>query len=307
MKKAYKIIILFLLTFFCCNYLTAQENEIATKESSTKYKEPTSEQTAKEQIASAVGWYHRKRFDWSLQMYERAFEYKPILTPINLYNAACSAALCKNEAKAWQYLDLALKKGYSNYIYIVQDTNLVALHKDEKWNKIAKEYKKEEDKLKERLKLSKDLANLVPFKENDLMGYMEFGTKKIIINPMFLETKFSQSLYFEDIERMKDLLPVKVSNYSQAYIGINEILYKEHESEPYRSIQQSLSINFFKENEKWGIKDEEDKVIVKPKYKDYNRIYTKYHNGHIFYLLSYDGTDFFYVDENGIEYKSKIN
>jgi hypothetical protein len=303
MEKTRKIIIIFLTIFFCCSYLIAQENEISAKEPSAKYKKPIPEQTAKELTASAVGWYHRKQFEWSLQMYERAFEYKSAITPTNLYNAACSAALSKNEVKAWKYLNLAFEKGYSNYIYILQDTNLVALHKDEKWNKIVERHKKEEEKLKKMLKSSKDLMNLVPFKENDLMGYMEFGTKKIIIKPIFLETKFSQDVYSEDIERTKTFFPVKVSNYTQAYIGIGEIIYKELESDVYRSIQQSLSINFFQEKGKWGIKDDDGKVIIKPKYKDHKRIYTKYHNGHIFYPLSYDGIEYFYVDENGIEYK----
>jgi hypothetical protein len=261
-----------------------------------------------ELIGEAMLKYEEKKYEISLQYFEKAFQDADNQTDFNYYNAACSAALSKNKVKAWKYLDLSFEKGYTEYKHLSQDTDLKILHKDPKWEKLIKEKFDAEERFRKTFEhyTEEDFKKFVPFKRDSLMGYMEFGTKKIIAEAIFLKTQFSISfsLGLEDIK--KERLAVQITPNIHAYVGVDEITYDNNVMyDIFKpgdiSIDIDEFINFFNENGKWGVKDKKGEVIIAAKYKA--KLKTEINNCRLFYVFSENGTDFFYVDENGVEYR----
>lgn len=158
-------------------------------------------------IDEAMLEYHYKDYTKSLQLFEEEFKNKETQTDNNLYNAACSAALCGEKVKAWKYLKLAILAGYTNYKHLFKDVDLILLHDDDEWKKMQIEKGFDLDKIRkafEFLNTEVQLYELVPFERDKLYGYMQQGTKKIMVEPMFSKAGFFYEHWRWDSKTGKD-------------------------------------------------------------------------------------------------------
>jgi tetratricopeptide (TPR) repeat protein len=89
-------------------------------------------QNYKTLVGEADVFYKNKEYKKSVEKYNEAFSIEQ-KSPEDLYNAACSAALLGNKKVAFQWLQLALNKGWSNVNHLTSDTDLKSLHNDKKW------------------------------------------------------------------------------------------------------------------------------------------------------------------------------
>ena len=91
--------------------------------------------------------YEEKNYVKSVEVFEQAFKLeKP--KPSDLYNAACSASLAKQDDKAFYFLNQAIDGGYSNLGHLKTDTDLASLYQDNRWKEIiAKIEKRQADEL----------------------------------------------------------------------------------------------------------------------------------------------------------------
>lgn len=100
-------------------------------------------QTYKEFVQKADSCYRLKEYKLSFDYYEKAFNLEQ-KKATDLYNASCSAALLKEDKKAFEWLNLAIDKGYENITYLQNERDLEFLH-------VKKEWKKAIDKLQKKL------------------------------------------------------------------------------------------------------------------------------------------------------------
>jgi hypothetical protein len=100
-------------------------------------------QTYKEFVQKADSCYRVKEYKLSFDYYEKAFNLEQ-KKATDLYNASCSAALLKEDKKAFEWLNLAIDNGYENITYLQNERDLEFLH-------VKKEWKKAIDKLQKKL------------------------------------------------------------------------------------------------------------------------------------------------------------
>ena len=143
-------------------------------------------QTYKSIIAKADSLYKFKQYQKSVDQYQEAFKIERT-SGFDFYNAGCAASLLGDEQLAFEWLNIALKNGWSNIEHIKIDSDLIALHESEKWTVFLTEMQKEVDK-KEAI-LDKPLrANLLKIYDSDqpirvkyISAQKEFGyqSKKV--------------------------------------------------------------------------------------------------------------------------------
>lgn len=102
-------------------------------------------------VKEADSLYKEKDFLKAAMTFTEAFkEAKPIGRLWDHYNAACSWALASVLDSAFSHLEIAAKKaGYSDYNHILNDSDLIALHNDIRWNELLnliKQNKENEEK-----------------------------------------------------------------------------------------------------------------------------------------------------------------
>lgn len=97
-------------------------------------------------VSVANKHYENKAFQLSVDNYQAAFGIDAT-KPGDLYNAACSAALAGGKRRAFKWLDLAFKNGWTNLRHLQSDTDLNALHGNWKWTKLVASMQAEVDKL----------------------------------------------------------------------------------------------------------------------------------------------------------------
>lgn len=100
-------------------------------------------QTYKEFVQKADSCYRVKEYKLSFDYYEKAFNLEQ-KKATDLYNASCSAAVLKEDKKAFEWLNLAIDNGYENITYLQNERDLEFLH-------VKKEWKKAIDKLQKKL------------------------------------------------------------------------------------------------------------------------------------------------------------
>lgn len=98
-------------------------------------------QNYKTLIGEADAYYKNKEYKKSVEKYTAAFSVEQ-KSPEDLYNAACSAALLGNKKVAFQWLQLALNKGWSNVNHLTSDSDLKSLHNDKKWTQLVSDMQK---------------------------------------------------------------------------------------------------------------------------------------------------------------------
>lgn len=101
-------------------------------------------QTYKDFVQKADSCYKTKDFKRSVVYYEKAFKIENTKSS-DLYNAACSAAVFKQDKKAFKWLNLAIDNGYENSTHLQKDGDLVALHDKKEWGEITSKLQKKLD------------------------------------------------------------------------------------------------------------------------------------------------------------------
>jgi len=96
-------------------------------------------------IAEADGFYNSKEYQKSVAKFKEAFKIER-KSAGDFYNAACAAALLGNKELAFEWLNLALKNGWTNIRHLKTDNDLISLHDNKKWNTFLVEMQKEVDK-----------------------------------------------------------------------------------------------------------------------------------------------------------------
>lgn len=98
-------------------------------------------QNYKTLVGEADALYKNKEYKKSVEKYTAAFSIEQ-KSAEDLYNAACSAALLGNKKVAFQWLQLALDRGWSNVNHLTTDTDLKSLHNDKKWQILVNDMQK---------------------------------------------------------------------------------------------------------------------------------------------------------------------
>lgn len=101
-------------------------------------------QTYKEFVQKADSCYRAKEYRLSVGYYEKAFKIEQ-KKATDLYNASCSAALLKEDKKAFEWLNLAIDNGYENITYLQNERDLELLHVKKEWEKAIDKLQKKLD------------------------------------------------------------------------------------------------------------------------------------------------------------------
>ncbi len=106
-------------------------------------------------ISEAESFYTDKHYENSISKYKEAFKINNNNAE-DLYNAGCSAALGGEIDLAFEWLNMALENGWTNINHIKTDSDLNALHENNKWNplltKMQQEFEKKEAKFDKNLR-----------------------------------------------------------------------------------------------------------------------------------------------------------
>lgn len=102
-------------------------------------------QDYKSAVAEAEQFYGAKEYTKSVAKYKEAFKIEQ-KNANDFYNAGCSASLSGQKELAFDWLNLALKNGWTNLQHMKTDTDLNSLHDNKKWDKLLADAQKELDK-----------------------------------------------------------------------------------------------------------------------------------------------------------------
>lgn len=101
-------------------------------------------QTYKDLVQKADSCYRTENYKMSVNYYETAFKIEQ-KNQSDFYNAACSAALSKEDEKAFQWLNQAIDKGYQNITHLQIDADLKTLHTNKQWDTTIDKFQKKLD------------------------------------------------------------------------------------------------------------------------------------------------------------------
>lgn len=96
-------------------------------------------------IANAENFYTNKDYNNSILAYKKAFKINNSKAQ-DFYNAACSAALLGNKKLAFNWLNMALKNGWTNVKHIQNDADLKSLHNHKKWTALVNQMQEQINK-----------------------------------------------------------------------------------------------------------------------------------------------------------------
>jgi hypothetical protein len=137
-------------------------------------------QTYKSIIAQADGFYDSKEYQKSVDKFKEAFTIEQ-KNAGDLYNAACAASLNGTKDLAFQWLNLALKNGWTNIEHLKTDSDLVSLHDSKEWKDLLTKMQKEVDKKEAnydkplRAKLLAIYNDDQPIRQQFISAIKEFG------------------------------------------------------------------------------------------------------------------------------------
>jgi hypothetical protein len=101
-------------------------------------------QTYKEWVRKADSCYTAKNYKLSVSYYEKAFKMEQ-KDQGDLYNAACSASMDKENKKAFKWLNLAIDNGFEDMSHMQIDGDLKSLHEEKEWKKTIDHLQKKLD------------------------------------------------------------------------------------------------------------------------------------------------------------------
>jgi hypothetical protein len=89
-------------------------------------------QKYKDWVKKADSCYRVGNFKMSVNYYEKAFKTEQ-KSSTDFYNAGCSAAMAKENEKAFKWLNLSIDNGYENITHLQTDSDLMSLHTENEW------------------------------------------------------------------------------------------------------------------------------------------------------------------------------
>ncbi|MBE7693696.1 hypothetical protein G1K75_12820 [Tenacibaculum finnmarkense] len=142
MRNIFILVLLIIMFSSCKNGENKEENIVE--------KIPTTEERAKYTELKSEAWnlYENQEYLKSAKKYSEAFTTLGNKGNTNdRYNAACSWALANQiDSSFVQLFRISEKGNYLNYGHITTDTDLTALHSDERWNKVLNLVKANKEK-----------------------------------------------------------------------------------------------------------------------------------------------------------------
>jgi hypothetical protein len=123
-------------------------------------------QTFADLIVEGDRFYEAKDYIASLNSYERAFELNDAPETGNYYNAACTAALAKENEKALNFLTKAIDTGWTSLKWMLNDADLASLHAEPRWQKQVDQLTKIKEELEKDMNKSL-MAELEIIREKD--------------------------------------------------------------------------------------------------------------------------------------------
>ncbi|MBX7218831.1 MAG: hypothetical protein K1Y36_02710 [Blastocatellia bacterium] len=97
---------------------------------------PLKAQDAETLSNQAAEAYEQKQYAKSAELYGEAIK-RGIKDAGTLYDAACSYALAGKKGNAFHCLDLAIAAGFQNANHLQEDTDLISLHTDNRWEAVV--------------------------------------------------------------------------------------------------------------------------------------------------------------------------
>ena len=97
-------------------------------------------QNTKSLVQRAYEAYKLGHYDESAKLIELAID-SGNKGPIVLYDASRYFTLAGEKEKAWHYLEQAVDQGFNHSKYMQNDTDLISLHSDPRWNKLIEKIK----------------------------------------------------------------------------------------------------------------------------------------------------------------------
>ncbi|WP_433834835.1 DUF6624 domain-containing protein [Flavobacterium anhuiense] len=101
-------------------------------------------QTYQEWVHKADSCSRAKNYKLSVSYYSKAFKIEQ-KSFVDFYHAGCSAAMAKENKKAFKWLNLSIDKGYENISHIQIDPDLTSLHSEKEWKKAIDKLQKKVD------------------------------------------------------------------------------------------------------------------------------------------------------------------
>lgn len=115
---------------------------------------------AKRLFVEASTAYGEKDFAKAAELYVRVFD-AGTTWPTVPYNAACCFALLGRADDAFKYLELAVKRGWSDVERLKGDTDLESIHSDKRWDDIVRQCAAKGSELRESVANPELFAELV--------------------------------------------------------------------------------------------------------------------------------------------------
>ncbi len=167
-------------------------------------------QDYKSAVAQADKLYNNKQYKEAVSKYKEAFKIEQTNAG-DLYNAACSAALLGDKKRAFDWLHLAFKNGWTNVNHLQTDTDLTALHHNKKWNKLLAEMQKEVNRIESNYDKPLQATLLAIFEEDQ-------GIRRQFIA--------AQKEFGYESKQVDSLGKIMIYKDSINYIKVSEILDK---------------------------------------------------------------------------------
>lgn len=188
-------------------------------------------------IMRAEEAYEARDFKTSVEFYEKAFEMNSDLAS-DLYNGACSAAMCGDTLKAFKLLNLSADCGFKNVEHINKDCDLYGLRHLASWEKVINKVTENRDNYLSADKVLKSVIAFVQTNQPDAlwdMGSEVFRNTKDrdsindLVNSLYqLLHKYKQS--FQDLSKSQSF----VTNYSKT--NLNYASWEKNEKNNYEYV-----------------------------------------------------------------------
>jgi hypothetical protein len=182
-----------------------------------------------DKINDASNFYEQKNYIEASKKYDEAFKInKP--SAGDLYNAACVAALLNNAPKALTLMKKSIESGYFDKNWTERDTDFAKIHETKEWQLILKAFDDKKAALEKEFTFAFTqfgYLNLVPFREDGLMGFLHKETREIVIKPIFESSYTLSSCFYATLNGYQfeiDALTGKIIDNVQSRSSSSEIV-----------------------------------------------------------------------------------
>ena len=140
---------------------------------------------------SANFFMQEKQYNKALLNFRQSFK-QGNTDLFDYYNAACAAALTQHPDEAFGFLNKSIDRGYMDKPWAEQDADFNSLHNDSRWSQAMRKLENQPRVMAKKFAAikGKDPAALIPFKLNDLWGYLDKKSLKVLVRPEFTSLSF---------------------------------------------------------------------------------------------------------------------